>query len=134
MDAITGAAELAPINCFEDLLGHTCTSVVNINDDEIQFHLTDGRAFKLYHYQDCCEVVYVDDICGDLNDLVGSPLTMAEKPSSQDGFEIPKPGYEGDSVTWTFYKLATIKGYVDIRWNGSSNGYYSESVDFGVVS
>ncbi|MNF10300.1 hypothetical protein D3C80_2111960 [compost metagenome] len=48
---------------------------------------------------------------------------MAEEISQDD----EKASERG---TWTFYKLATLQGYVTIRWYGSSNGYYSESVDF----
>lgn len=74
----------------------------------------------------------VDDITGDLDDLIGSPiLQIEESASAENPFCVTKK-YQ-DSFTWTFYKLATIKGYVTIRWYGESNGYYSESVDFALV-
>ncbi len=119
------------------LIGLTMAKVeVKTNSDgddvELIFTSTDGRVFKFYHEQDCCEQVYIESIVGDLNDLVGSPIVIADESSNDhdpDG-DAELGYYHG---TWTFYKFATIKGYVDVRWLGESNGYYSESVDFGEV-
>jgi len=120
---------------FEDLNGHTLAQCFKTSDDgELHFVLADGRQFKLHHNQDCCESVYIESIVGDLADLVGSPLTMTEEVSSSELTPEQIEHQSGcDSFTWTFYKLATIKGYVDVRWFGSSNGYYSESVSFDQI-
>jgi len=118
---------------FEDLVGKVLASVENRNDEELVFTLENGEAYKLYHVQDCCESVSIEDVIGDLNDLVDSPILMAEEVSQSENPEGIKKEYQDNSFTWTFYKLATIKGYVTIRWYGESNGYYSESVDWGVA-
>jgi hypothetical protein len=112
---------------FSDLLGKTLTQIEGgVGDDVITFTCSDGSKGKLFHIQDCCESVEVEDIVGDYEDLLGSPLLVAEESTSSE-----TPNEDQDySFTWTFYKLATIKGSVDIRWYGESNGYYSESVDF----
>lgn len=117
-------------NSFEDMVGLTLSSIENTGH-EIVFTVDNGDRYKLYHERDCCEYVYVEDVIGSFEDLIGSPLTMSEEVSN---FEEPPLPYEADeSYTWTFYKMATIKGYVTIRWFGSSNGYYSEGVDFAQI-
>jgi len=111
---------------FADLAGKTlraCTG--KVGDDEIIFTVNKSSQYKLYHEQDCCENVTIADICGDLADLVGTPILQAEE-SSKSGSD----GEYGESYTWTFYRIATMKGSVVIRWLGCSNGYYSESVSF----
>ena len=70
----------------------------------------------------------IEDICGDIKSLVGNSLTMAEDVSNT--MDIPAVNEWVDSCTWTWYKFATVRGYVTIRWYGEYNGYYSESVDF----
>ena len=117
---------------FSELLGKTLSSVKGSKgDDEMVFTTSEGRMFKLYHDQDCCENVQIEDVIGDLQDLIGSPILIAEEVVNPD--DTPAHEDDDESCTWTFYKLATVKGYVDIRWFGTSNGYYSESVSFGSV-
>ena len=117
------------VKTFEELLGRTLYKVT-ADGDELTLYLSETNYVRFYHSQDCCESVYIEDICGDLNDLVGEPLLIAEEVSDYDA----EPRYEGEeSYTWTFYKFATRKGYVDVRWYGSSNGYYSESVSVDFV-
>ena len=108
---------------IEDLKSQILLDVNQVGDDEIYFTTKTGDKYLMYHSQDCCESVTIDDIEGNLQDLVGHPILQAEEVSEEDDNAF-------ESGTWTFYKLATIKGYVTIKWYGSSNGYYSESVDF----
>jgi hypothetical protein len=120
------------------MTGLTMASVKRSTDaeenDTLEFESTCGRKFVLFHDRDCCESVTIDDIAGDLEDLVGSPLILSEEVSSADmGYESSKE--DGDeSFTWTFYRFATAKGYVTVRWYGTSNGYYSESVSFREIT
>jgi hypothetical protein len=127
---------------FKSLLGKVLTKI-NVENDEIHFY-TKHEHYVLRHDQDCCESVYIESINGDINDLVGDPILLAEEASNHwnasDDARVmhalmprdPLPNSD-ESYTWTFYKIATIKGYVDIRWYGSSNGYYSESVSFHLL-
>ncbi len=113
---------------FSILTGKILTKVeVQDVDERILFTTSDGMKYTMYHRDDCCESVNIEDICGDFEDLYGEELVIAEEVSNST--DDPKDGYD-ESFTWTFYKLVTNKGSVTIRWYGTSNGYYSESVDF----
>lgn len=113
----------------DQLLGKTITEITGAEEggDRIEFTMYNGERYVMFHNQDCCEYVYIKSIEGDIQDLIGQTLTMAEVATQE--MERDEDGYD-DSGTWTFYKFATIKGYVTITWLGTSNGYYSESVEF----
>ena len=122
---------------FKDLIGKTLVQIDGKKgDEELIFHTEDGKQYRMYHQQSCCESVYVEDICGNLEDLIGSPIIKASEDTNIDtnpeGFVVDE--YGQDSFTWTFYNIATAKGHVTIRWYGESNGYYSEEVSFEEIT
>lgn len=129
------------ITRFGHLEGHTIRKIelgypdgLKSSPDEMRFTLSSGAKYRLFHEKDCTEDVWIKDIVGDLDDLVGSPLHIADESSNENatpkGHETPD---DTDSYTWTCYRMATNKGYVTIWWYGESNGYYSESVDFAAI-
>lgn len=115
---------------FESLKGQTLVNITgNVGDKSMIFTTVGNKKYQMFNKEESFgnDVrVTVKEITGDLSDLLNHPLLMAEMVTNKDkDLEI------GDgSFTWTFYKIATIKGSVTIQWYGESNGYYSESVDF----
>lgn len=118
---------------FETLVGLTFSVVRRLHEDERTIRdgadegiLFEGeRTFVLLHAQDCCEEVYLEDCNGNLNDLVNTEIVSAVRAVSE-ALETSKCG---DTETWSFYHLRTHLGDVTLRFVGSSNGYYSETVD-----
>lgn len=111
---------------FKDMIGRTFTTVTGeVGSDLMLFSAADGSWFRFYHSPDCCESVAIEDVVGDLADLVGSPIIEATEVAS-DGPVLE----DQESYTWTFYRFSTVKGTVTVRWLGTSNGYYSERVSF----
>ena len=94
-------------------------------DNNVMQFTFEGIKVKFFHMQDCCEGVWIESIVGDLNDLIGSPLLVAEEVSSETTLDNDKE----IETRWTFYKFDTAKGGVTVRWYGESNGYYSIDVD-----
>lgn len=117
---------------FEDLLGKT---IIDIEKDKensfLRFKTSDNKIYEMSRLDEYGSVE-IEDIVGDLNDLINTPILLAEVVYSQDNPQHSKTYKdinECNEILWTYYKLATIKGYVDIRWFGD-NYYYSNICNF----
>ena len=64
-----------------ELMGKTVIKI-DKSSDVLIFHCETGEVYKMYHSQDCCEHVSIDDICGELDDLIGTPILLAEEVSN----------------------------------------------------
>lgn len=111
--------EFEKVTVLEEFIGKTFSKVeVSKWKDELSFY-TEDEIYKFIHRYECCEEVFIEDICGNLEDLINEPILMAEEYFAK-----------ANNGIYTFYKFATRKGYVTVRWYGTSNGYYSVSASF----
>lgn len=115
--------QYASTSNFEQLTGMTITAVVYKEDNESLLIHLNTHVLEMIHHQDCCESVYLADVVGSFEDLIGYPLLEV----SESIVNIESAGYE--SATASYYNFKTLKANVQLRWVGESNGYYSETVD-----
>ena len=97
--------------------------VIGIYYDEENFQiLTDDCVYAFYHEYSCCESVWLTQVDGISDKIIGSRIVIAEVVTDEKDTE-------DGHTTWSFYKIGTNKGMIDFRWQGESNGCYSETVD-----
>ncbi len=117
---------------FSNLIGKTLVKIENRDNKELLFHTSDNEIYRMFHEQDCCECVDLEDIIGNLDDILNSPIMDAfEKTDDFTGN--PKYDEYNELTQWTFYTIVTEKSSVTLRWYGESNGYYSVNVDFELL-
>lgn len=102
---------------FNILKGKIFNKII-VDDNQIFFYCDDNIVYKLYDANNSGSEL--ESIVGDLEDLINNPILSAEEIKNEDS--------KFNCMIWTFYKLATIKGYVDIRWQGSNDGLYADEV------
>ena len=126
---------------FETLHGKTITAIDGAEEgsEATVFTCGDGSSYRMYHIQECCENVRLEEVVGDPKALVGQKVLAAFESTNRDEIssrrgEIPRPSPWSESWTWTFYTIRTMTCTVVFRWLGESSGNYSESVYFRQVT
>ena len=105
---------------IKDMVGKKITGIY-YDEDYFQIR-TDDCVYAFYHEQDCCESVWLTQVDGVSDKIIGSRIVIAEVVTEEKDTE-------DGHTTWSFYKIGTNKGMIDFRFQGESNGCYSETVD-----
>jgi hypothetical protein len=112
---------------MKELIGKTITGLfVNEDQSGLMFTHPDNEKTCYETYADCCSETWFADITG-VSALLDSTVLEVENTDlleTEDG----RTRQEYDR----FYgvKLKTTKGYVDIVYRNSSNGYYGGEIEY----
>jgi hypothetical protein len=117
--------QIKDLSPLEQLLGRTMRSVTRDQNKTINFSCVDGTFWQMryepeYYEPNWCTTCEIEEVVGDLEDLVGAPIAIADESTNF--------GDPSESFTWTLYRLATVKGYVTVRWYGANNGYSANAM------
>jgi hypothetical protein len=114
---------------MKELIGKIITGLsVSVGEDVLAFEHQDGTRTIYDAYGDCCSETWFADITG-VNALIGG-IVISVDDVDMKGYNTDdgRGRQEEDEVYG--YKIVTDKGYADIVFRNSSNGYYGGNVEF----
>jgi hypothetical protein len=114
----------------EELVGKKIVDLAENHEGDLTFTMSDGSIYEMGYVPDCCATCVVESGLDDLKAMIGQKLVAVTEDSSKETPADVKQEYTPESQTWTFYTFRSNKATAQLRWFGSSNGYYSESVTF----
>jgi len=102
---------------------------ISINDDQsILSFDTDRGQVNYVADGDCCSESWFADITG-VSALIGGTVATVEEVS-MDGYNVEDGRGRQNKDEAYGYKLITDKGYADIVFRNSSNGYYGGNLKY----
>jgi hypothetical protein len=111
---------------MRELLNKTISALYVSDDQQIlSFQHPDGSSTSYMTYGDCCSETWFADITG-VDALLGAQVLEFQQvdiESAQDG----RSRQDSDQIYGT--KLRTSKGFADIVFRNSSNGYYGGCIE-----
>lgn len=113
-----------------ELTGEILTAIdVDCDQNQILLTTRSGKQYLINHMQDCCERVEIVGQDGDFYSLIGKPILLANHEENKSGDR-----ENGTTTTETRLIFRVDDATVVSRWIGTSNGYYSESVDIHEIT
>lgn len=112
---------------MKELIGKKILGL-RISEDQTELAFdTDQGEIAYQTYGDCCSETWFADITG-VNALIGGTVSVAEEVD-MDGYNVDDGRCRQDYDSAYGWKIATNKGYADIVFRNSSNGYYGGWID-----
>jgi hypothetical protein len=108
---------------FGDLINKTIQAIcLNEDKTEVAFVDTEGNIHGFYSEGDCCSHSWIEHMSG-VAALLGNQITGGEEREIDDDAHI---FWKDDDYRIIVYgiQLRTAKGYFDLEFRNSSNGYY----------
>jgi hypothetical protein len=117
------------INNIKELKNKTIVEISGLRNggNIVELRCDDGSLYTLQNVHYSREDVYIDDIKGNTDDLLNSPITKVKR-TSVTMYVSPYGGGKEYKVVWSIFKFGTQKGKVEISWRGEAHRKSSAKV------